>query len=84
LEHFAALTAAHTGSATGIGTHLLARRAAIGATVRFVLETFAGVELLLTGSERELPSAVHTIQHFINVHLNETPCNVVIGVVRLA
>jgi hypothetical protein len=84
LEHFTALSAAHTGSAARTRAHLLARRTAIGTTVRLVLEAFAGIELLLTGSKCELPSAVHTIQHFINVHLNETPYNVVVGVVRLA
>jgi hypothetical protein len=47
---------------------LLARLAAIGATVRLVLKAFAGVELLLTRSERELTSAIHTVQHFIDVH----------------
>jgi hypothetical protein len=78
LVHFTALTAAaaHTGSAACIA-HLLARLTAIGTTVRFVLETFAGVELLLAGRERELASTVHAVQHFINVHLNETPCYVV-------
>jgi hypothetical protein len=70
LEHLTALSAAaaHAAAAAGTRTHLLARAAAIGATVRFVLEAFAGIELLFTGGERELPSAVHTIQHFINVH----------------
>jgi hypothetical protein len=32
------------------------------------LKTFAGVELLLAGRERELASTVHAVQHFINVH----------------
>jgi hypothetical protein len=68
LIHFAALAAAHTGSTARARAHLLASLTAIGATVRFVLETFAGIELLFTGSERELPSAVHTVQHFIDVH----------------
>jgi hypothetical protein len=68
LEHFTALSAAHTGSASGTRTHLLASLTAIGATVRFVLETFAGIELLFTSGERELTPAVHTVQHFIDVH----------------
>jgi len=70
LVHFATLTAAaaHTGSAARARAHLLTGLTAIGATVRLVLETFAGIELLFTGSERELPSAVHTVQHFIDVH----------------
>jgi hypothetical protein len=67
LVHFPALAAAHTGPA-GTRAHLLARLAAVGATVGFVLETLAGVELLLSGRERELTSAIHTVQHFINVH----------------
>jgi hypothetical protein len=68
LEHFTALAAAHSGTPTRRVAHLLARLTAIGTTVRFVLETFAGVKLLLTGRERELTSAIHTVQHFINVH----------------
>jgi hypothetical protein len=70
LEHFATLStaAAHTGSAAGAGAHLLASLTAIGATVRLVLEAFAGIELLFTSGERELTSAVHTVQHFIDVH----------------
>jgi hypothetical protein len=68
LEHFTALTAAHSGSAAGTRAHLLTRLTAIGTTIRFVLETFACVELLFTSGERELPAAVHTVQHFINVH----------------
>jgi hypothetical protein len=68
LEHFTALTAAHAAAATRIGTHLLARSAAIGATVGFVLETLAGIELLFTGGERKLTSAIDAVQHFINVH----------------
>ncbi|HLI96296.1 MAG TPA: hypothetical protein VKT72_09425 [Candidatus Baltobacteraceae bacterium] len=68
LEHFTALAAAHSAAAARAVAHLLARLAAIGATVRLVLETFAGVELLLAGRERELTSTVHAVQHFINVH----------------
>jgi hypothetical protein len=68
LVHFTALTAAHAGSAARAVAHLLTRLTAIGTTVRFVLETFAGVELLLAGRERELASTVHAVQHFINVH----------------
>jgi hypothetical protein len=68
LEHFAALAAAHTGAAARCVTHLLASLTAIGATIRLVLEAFAGVELLLAGRERELASTVHAVQHFINVH----------------
>ncbi|HKU67846.1 MAG TPA: hypothetical protein VJP85_08720 [Candidatus Baltobacteraceae bacterium] len=68
LVHFAALAAAHTGTAARAVTHLLACLTAIGASVGFVLETFAGVELLFAGRERELASTVHAVQHFINVH----------------
>jgi hypothetical protein len=68
LEHFTALTAAHTGSTARARAHLLPGLTAIGTTVGFVLETFAGIELLFTSGERELPAAVHTVQHFINVH----------------
>jgi hypothetical protein len=70
LIHFPALTAAaaHSGPAAATRTHLFACLTAIGATVGLVLKTFAGIELLLTGSERELTSAIHTIQHFIDVH----------------
>jgi hypothetical protein len=69
LVHFPALAAtAHPGSAAGLRAHLLARLTAIGTTVRLVLKTFAGIKLLFTSGERELPSAVHTVQHFVNVH----------------
>jgi len=70
LVHFAALTAAaaHTRAAARAVAHLLARLPAIGATVWLILETFAGVELLFAGRERELASTVHAVQHFINVH----------------
>jgi hypothetical protein len=68
LEHFTALSTTHTGSAAGTRTHLLTRLTAIGTTVGFVLETFAGIELLFTSGERKLPAAVYTVQHFIDVH----------------
>jgi hypothetical protein len=79
LEHFAALTAAaaHACAAAAVA-HLLARLTAIRTTIGLVLKTFAGVELLFAGRERELASTVHAVQHFINVHLNETPCYVVV------
>jgi len=67
-EHFTALAAAHTGTAPGRVAHLLTRLTAIRATIRLILEAFAGVELLLAGRERELASTVHAVQHFINVH----------------
>jgi hypothetical protein len=68
LVHFAALTAAHSAATARTRAHLLTSLTAIGATIGFILETLAGVELLLTCRERELTSAIHTVQHFINVH----------------
>jgi hypothetical protein len=81
LVHLPALTAAaaHPGPAAGLGTHLFARLTAIRTAVGLVLKTFAGVKLLFACSESELASAVNAVQHFINVHLNETPYNVVVG-----
>ena len=82
LVHFPALTAAaHRGSAAAAAgrAHLLARLPAIRAAVRLVLKAFAGIKLLFAGSKSELPTTIDAVQHFINVHLNETPYNVVVG-----
>jgi len=41
---------------------------AIRTAVRLILKTFAGVELLFSSCERELPPTVDAAQHFIDVH----------------
>jgi len=68
LEHLAVALAASAGSAACLGAHLLARLTAIRTTVRLILKTFGGVELLFAGRKRELSSTVNTVQHFIDVH----------------
>jgi len=67
LEHFpAALAAARAPAA--LRAHRLARLPAIRTAVRLILKTFSGIELLLSGRECELISAVNTAQTFIDVH----------------
>ncbi|HEY8315190.1 MAG TPA: hypothetical protein VIG51_13595 [Candidatus Baltobacteraceae bacterium] len=69
LEHFARTRGSpDIRTAAGLRAHGFARLTAIRATVRFVLKTFGGVELLLAAGERELAPAVNTVQHFIDVH----------------
>ena len=62
LEHLARTR----GVSAGV-TLLLARVAAIGAAVRFVLEPFAGKEFLLAGAECELAVAVNAIKGFVGI-----------------
>ncbi|HEV2262712.1 MAG TPA: hypothetical protein VGR69_10540 [Candidatus Rubrimentiphilum sp.] len=68
LVHFTRALAAAHATTTALCAHLLARLTAIGATVRLILKTLAGVKLLFAGRKRELASTVNTVQHFINVH----------------
>jgi len=69
-----AVTAARAGTnaaaAAARGSSLrLACRTALGATIRLVLEAFAGKELLLARAKDELAVAVNAVQGFISIHV---------------
>src|SRR5579883_831352 len=68
-EHLARASRALAADAAG-RTHLLARLPAVGTAIRLVLEAFLLVKALFARTEDELASAVHTVEHFINVHEN--------------
>jgi hypothetical protein len=65
--------AAATATAAIGGAHGFAGLAAVLTAVGFVLETLLLVKPLLAGTEDELASTIHTVEHFISVHETRTP-----------
>ena len=63
----AAAVKALTAAAAAFGR--FARRTAIGASARLVLEAFLSVEFLFAGSKGELLTAVHARDELIGIHL---------------
>ena len=60
--------ASATLAAGPAGAHLLARLTAIRTAIRLVLKTLLFVKALFARTEYKLAPAVHTVEHFIDVH----------------